>query len=35
MNRNILEFERPIIELEQKIEEMRKFLIALTFRTKL
>lgn len=24
MNRNILEFEKPIIELEQKIEEMRK-----------
>jgi acetyl-CoA carboxylase carboxyl transferase subunit alpha len=24
MNRNVLEFEKPIIELEQKIEEMRK-----------
>lgn len=25
MSRNVLEFEKPIIELEQKIEEMRKF----------
>lgn len=25
MNRNVLEFERPIIELEQKIEEMRTY----------
>ncbi|RPI18821.1 MAG: acetyl-CoA carboxylase carboxyltransferase subunit alpha [Ignavibacteriae bacterium] len=25
MNRNVLEFERPIMELEQKIEEMRKY----------
>lgn len=24
MNRNVLEFEKPIIDLEQKIEEMRK-----------
>lgn len=23
MNKNVLEFEKPIIELEQKIEEMR------------
>jgi acetyl-CoA carboxylase carboxyl transferase subunit alpha len=25
MNRNVLEFERPIIELEQKVDEMRKY----------
>ena len=25
MNRTVLEFEKPIVELEQKIEEMRKF----------
>jgi acetyl-CoA carboxylase carboxyl transferase subunit alpha len=24
MNKNVLEFEKPIVELEQKIEEMRK-----------
>ena len=24
MNRNVLEFEKPIVELEQKIEDMRK-----------